>query len=89
MRYTEEQITTWLKEYELSGVSKWEFAKNKPFHPTTLYNWISSRKKKSSFIEIRAENNGAGSIEIRRPDGVIISVSKPMNISEIIQLIKC
>jgi hypothetical protein len=89
MRYTEEQIKMWLKEYELSGVSKAEFSKNKPFHPATLYTWMSRRNQKSSFVEIRAESNNAGNLEIRRPDGVMISISKSLSISEIIELIKC
>ena len=69
MRYTEDQITACLKEYKSSGVSKSEFAKNKPFHPTTLYNWISSRNPKSPFREIRAKNHFTGTIEIRRNNG--------------------
>jgi hypothetical protein len=89
MRYTQEQITSWVKEYEGSGQSISDFVKGKPFHPSTLSYWLSKRKDTSSFIEITPKSNPNSTIEIRRSDGVVVCINKPISISEIIQLVKC
>ena len=89
MRYTNEQIATWVKEYESTGLSITEYSKDKPFHPSTFSYWISKRKVTNSFIELKPNMTSISTIEIRRPDGVVVSISKSISITEIIQLIKC
>ena len=89
MRYTLEQITKWVKEYESTGLSITEYSKDKPFHHSTLSYWLSKRKDTSPFIELKPSMTSMSTIEIRRPDGVVVSISKSISITEVIQLIKC
>jgi transposase-like protein len=52
-RYSEEEKTKWLTEWEESGKSRWVFAKLQGLNPTTLDKWIRRRETGSGgFVEI-------------------------------------
>jgi hypothetical protein len=89
MRYTKEQIDHWISDYIQSKQTLKLFCEDKPFHSSSLSNWLRKRKQKSSFIELTPPLSEMASIEIRHPDGSIIHIRKELSISEIIQLVRC
>ncbi len=90
MRYTKDQIKTWVTKFKQSGQSVAQFSKDKPFHISTLSYWLRKYDHASSFIEIKPiEVPSLSPIEIRRPDGVVISIANKLTIVDILQLMKC
>lgn len=90
MRYTKEQINSWVAEYNHSSQSIKDFSKDKPFHSSTLAYWVRKSDSNAPFIEIKPFATPFKSpIEISRPDGVVISVNRELSIVEISQLLQC
>ena len=94
MKYTKESIITWINELSQSGQTIKEFCRDKPFHPSSLRYWISKASQPSRFIEVKAKTADAlnaqiYSIEIRYPNGVTMSLVKPLSIADLVSLVKC
>lgn len=94
MKYTKENIETWISELKQSGQSIAEFSKDKPFHPSTLHYWLSKESQHSKFLEVKPKrednkNQQTSIIEIRYPNGVTMSIVKPLSITELLSLVRC
>jgi transposase-like protein len=62
-RYSEEEKTKWLTEWEESGKSRWIFAKLQGLNPTTFDKWIRRRETGTGgFVEISKKLNAPNQI---------------------------
>lgn len=90
MRYTKDQINSWVSEFKKSDQSIKDFSKDKPFHDSTLGYWLRKSESNVPFIEIKPFATPFKSpVEIRRPDGVVISINRQLSVIEISQLLQC
>lgn len=90
MRYTKDQINFWVLKFKQSSQSINDFSKDKPFHSSTLAYWLRKSDSNVSFIEIKPTAAPYKfPVEIRRPDGLIISVNRELSIVEISELLQC
>lgn len=90
MRYTKDQINSWVSEFKQSSQSIKDFSKDKPFHSSTLLYWLRKSDINVPFIEIKPFATPFKSpVEIRRPDGVVISINRELSVMEISQLLQC
>ena len=90
MRYTKDQMNSWVSEFKQSDQSIKDFSKDKPFHSSTLLYWLRKSKSDSNvpFIEIKPlATTFKYPVEIRRPDGVVISINRELSVMEISQLL--
>ena len=90
MRYTKDQMNSWVSEFKQSSQSIKDFSKDKPFHSSTLSYWVRKCDSNAPFIEVKPFATPFKSpVEIRRPDGVIISIHRELSVIEISQLLQC
>jgi hypothetical protein len=90
MRYTKDQINSWVSEFKQSSQSIKDFSKDKPFHSSTLAYWVRQSQSNVPFIEIKPFAAPFKSpVEIRRPDGLVISINRELSVIEISQLLQC
>jgi hypothetical protein len=90
MRYTKDQINSWVSEFKQSSLRIKDFSKDKPFHSSTLLYWLRKSDSNAPFIEIKpfaAPYTSPG--EIKRPDGVVISINRELSVMEISHLLQC
>ena len=80
-RYNKEEKAKLVEAWEISGKSKWTFAKENEIVPQTFCKWIARKEETVHFVEVKSKQNffgensqeiilERGEVRIRVPYGI-------------------